>query len=224
MTSFINSEEVFGKQVETESTPKATEPAEFFEKAVSINQFVEDIKLRYPEEFNKAYQLKVYFFSDKSVYYNEIKNTYGMRTTTRHYAYIRPEMLVFASLSPDKKVINKVLNGGLDVYCDYGIRFETHIKRQHNSEESLRIDREIMNDSKVNVLLINTKQQTYLKKPGRFDAPIDQEIKYYDWTTKLITESRPDYKYMMNTFYDKAEQFQSLEEMIEKNDDGTLTF
>ena len=218
---YIKSEIMYGN--ESEEAPKEVEskPAEYFEHSITINQFIADIKLRYPEEFNKARQIKVYFFTDKSVYYNEIKSTYGLRTTTKNYAYIRPEIITFTSITPEKKVINQVLNGGLDVYQDYGIRFETHIPR-HNSEE-FRHDREVLTDSKVNILLINTAQQTYTKKAGRWDL-MDKEINYYDWTTRMIKETQPDYKYVMKELYPKADQFESLEDTMEKNDDGELTF
>ena len=218
---YIKSEIMYGNESEVVAKEVKSKPADYFEHYITVNQFIEDIKLRYPEEFNKARQIKVYFFTDKSVYYNEIKSTYGLRTTIRHYAYIRPEIITFTSITPEKKVINKVLNGGLEVYQDYGIRFETHIPK-HGSEE-FRKDREVLTDSKVNILLINTAQQIYTKKAGRFDL-FDKEINYYDWTTRMIKETQPDYKYIMKELYPKADQFETIEDTMTKNDDGEMTF
>ena len=237
-TKYVKSEEVFGTPAKSVATGSDKLP-EAYDRAITVNDFMKDIKRRYADDFKTAKFVKLYFFTDVSVYEESKESTYGFRTTSKTYVYLRPEMLVFTSLGADKKVINKVINGGLDAFKEHGLYFETHLpQRQWDDDKKsyvgdplkddhgntlYKATREIFKNVDVNCLLINTKEQHFHKQAGKWDLD-DTDITYYDWKTQAIANDRTESKYMANNLYDELKQFESDAAAVLKNDTGELTF
>ena len=208
-TGDVDASLVYGSTTEPK---KLTKPADSFARAISINEFMQDVHLRFQKDYDNALQLSVYFFTDKSTYTTKVENDYG----TRHFQYIRPEMITFTSLdAKTKKPVHVVRTQDLDVYADYGIKFETHLvwngkkyrpATDEDDSSKFRAKCEIRSDRKVNYLVINTKQQTFVKKAGKFDL-CDEEIKYYDWKVMYPVDTRNDVKWMLENIYPNAEEW-----------------
>lgn len=213
-----------------------TKAADAFDHAISINEFMSDISLRFKNDFDKAVQLSVYFFTDKSTYISKIESNYGIH----YYQYVRPELITFTSLDPKtKKQINVVRTKNLDAYADYGIRFETHIpqrmwdetnhkfmhevKTNEDGSPVYKYSRELRTDRKVNYLIINTKQQKYIKKAGKFDL-CDNEIVYYDWKVCYPPDKRNDAQYMITNMYGNVEQFECTDLLNSTDGDADIDF
>ena len=225
----IDASVVYGTRTEI---VEPTKPQTEFHQAITINQFVEDLKLRFKSDFTTAVQLSIYFFPDKSTYLRKVENDYG----TRYYQIIRPEMITFTSVdAKTKKPINTVRTKNLDVYAEYGIKFETHIIqrvwddttksykrsiiRDADGKPIFKPTREIRTDRSVNYLLINTKQQTYVKAAGKFDL-FDHTYKYYDWKIVAPINTRNDVQYMMKNIYPHTSQFVTSESLADAMNAG----
>ena len=235
-TKYINSAEVFGTSAKSVAAGSEKLP-EAYDRAITVNAFMQDIKRRYADDFKAAKFVKLYFFTDVSIYEETNENTYGFRSTSKQYMYVRPEMLAFTSLGPNKKVVNKVLDGGLKAFEAHGLYFETHLpQRQWDDAKKsyvgeplkdehgnvvYKATREVFKNVKVNCLLINTKEQQFHKKAGKWDLD-DTDITYYDWKTQPIANERPESKYMMDNFYDDLEQFESDEAAVLKDDEPEM--
>ena len=229
----VDSSVFYGKQREAKQPSKA---AETFDHAISINEFMSDIRLRFKSDFDKAVQLSVYFFTDKSTYISKVESVYG----DHYYQYVRPELISFSSVDPKtNKTINIVRTKNLEAYSDYGIKFETHIpqrewddaahqykhtyKTNEDGSPVYKFSREIRTDRKVNYLIINTKQQKFVKKAGKFDLH-DTEIVYYDWKVCYPPDKRNDAQYMITKLYDTVDQFSSIDLLNSTDGDEDIDF
>ena len=171
-TKYVDSAEVFGKSTDVGSSSSATVLPDRYDRAITVHEFMEDIRRRYAADFKEAKFVKLYVFSDLSVYEQSSESTYGFRTTKKTYLYVRPEMIAFTSLGPNKKVVNTVLDGGLEPFQSSGLYFETHIPQRKwddsrkgyvgeaikdaDGNEVFRLTREIFKGVKVNCMLIFT--------------------------------------------------------------------
>ena len=191
------------------SEPKhSTSLADSFDHALSINEFMSDAHMRFRKDYDNALQLCVYFFTDKSVYSTKVDSSYG----THYYQYIRPEMIAFVKLNEKtKKPKFFGVQTELDIYADYGLKFETHIpqrvwddaahkftrevKTNKDGTPVYKYSREINTDHRVNYLLINLKQQKFVKKAGKFDL-CENEILYYDWKICYPADTRNEVQYL----------------------------
>ena len=114
---------IFGHSTESveETSSSPSEPTEIL-PLLSMYQFCKDIQERYPDEFSSAEFIKVYFFSDKSVHEGDRTVRYGKKTFTNSLVYIRPELVMFSSIGPDGKYINKAVQD-LAEYSQNGVFF-----------------------------------------------------------------------------------------------------
>lgn len=196
---------------------KLTRAPKTIDSTLTINQFMDDVKLRFADMFKKnTVQLMVYFFTDKSIYSKSIEKEYISRTVKSDYIVLRPEMITFVMVDADKKVKRQPYVSKIDVYKQYGIIFQTHMP--FKKTESFRSDREVKTDKQVNCLVINTTPKDF-DRQGKFD-PVPQKIKYYEWTVAGVPDARQDSTYLMKNQYDKVDQFEDLSESLKSQAEG----
>ena len=70
-TGDVDASLVYGSTTEPK---KLTKPADSFERAISIIEFMQDVHLRFQKDYDNALQLSVYFFTDKSTYTSKVEN------------------------------------------------------------------------------------------------------------------------------------------------------
>ena len=219
-----------------------TKPATAFTQAISMKAFVDDVKLRYPNEFSAAAQTWVYFYTKEDTYSSQEERTFGRRTTVRHYVTFRPRMIIFASVDAvTKKVTRIAKTKGLDVYCAYGIKFETHIPKHEWDAERKRASAEVKKDSdgnvifksekelkegcKVNMIRIINQLKTFKREASKWDLT-SNEIEYYDWRVDAFKDDTTLVQYMLK-YLKPADQFESLELTLDEaaaDDDGEVLF
>ena len=219
-----------------------TKPADSFSQAISMKAFVDDVKLRYPNEFKAAAQTWVYFYTKEDTYSSKEEQTFGLRTKVRHYVTFRPRMIIFASVDAATKKVTKVAKTkGLEVYCAYGIKFETHIPKHEWDAERKRVSTELKKDSdgnvifksekelkescKVNMIRIINQLQTFTKEASKWDM-VSSEIQYYDWRVDACKDDTTLVQYMLKNLKPE-DQFESLEEALNNaadDDDDEITF
>lgn len=221
-TSDISSTDFYGESPELTVD---TAPKDEFTHSITVNQFINDVKLRFPEESKTAVQILVYFYSKDDVYESEEETTYGLRTTRRNYVTLRPAVVSFVSVdSVTKKPKMVVKSKGLEVYDDYGIKFQTHIpihvwddsRKRYTSEVRkdadgnvmYKLDKELKPNMKVNLLRIVNEQKHFTKQRDRF-ALTDTTIDYYDWRIEGVKDDSKPAEYMLKNI--KRSQFEPLD-------------
>ena len=215
------------------STKAKTEAAFDFERTITVKQFIDDLKLRYPEEFESAVQTWIYFYTKEDVHKSVVESTYGLRTTKHHYITFRPSIITFISIDKEtNKPLMTVKRSGLDVYSDFGVRFETHIPKriwdkEHNRYSSevrkdeegntmYKLERELKENVKVNFLRVLNAEKSFKKPKSKWDLQ-DDVVKYYEWKIDAAKDNSKAVQYMLKNI--KVEQFKPLSSELDKDID-----
>ena len=200
-------------------TPASKSPVKQFDTHISITEFIDDLKLRFPKEFAASVQTLVYFYSQLSTYEYSEEFDFGFNISTKHYIVFRPEMITFVCYDEkiDKtKLIVKTKN--LDVYARFGVRFETHIpcrkwddsakKFTHEIiPDKFKADRELRTNSQINMIRIINQKQSYDKPKAKYDFR-KKNIEYYNWRIEGVKDSEKLAQYMLQNM--KVEQFKNI--------------
>ena len=72
-------------------------------------------------------------------------------------------------------------------------------------------------------MIINTKQQKFVKKAGKFDLH-DTEIAYYDWKVCYPLDTRNDAQYLITKLYANVDQFSSTDLLNSTDGDEDINF
>ena len=223
--SEFNAEEIY----QTITKKEQTEPVEAFDEAISITDFMKDLSLRFKKDYESAVQLYVYFYRKESTYTLLRTNSYG----SKRYIVFRPEMITFVYYNKESKEIkHKIRTKGLTAYRDYGVKFETNVPMYKWDDSSKRYTKDLLKDEKgsvkfksthelktdckVNMLQINTKEETYVKKAGVFDI-CDTEVRYYNWRVVGVPDTRNDSKLLVEKVCPTPAQFDNVDAKLDDN-------
>ena len=218
MSSFLKSDIDSTKLYDAPTTSKKSLVKEF-DAHISMTDFIDDLKLRYPKEFAASVQTLVYFYSDLSTY--EYTNEYvaGLANITKNYIVFRPELITFVCYDEKTNKTNLIVKSkNIGVYARYGVHFETHIPcrkwddttKRYTHEiipNKFKSDRELYRDYKINMIRIINKKQSYEKPKTKFDY-CNKHIEYYNWKTEPIRDSERLARYMFENM--KVEQFRNI--------------
>ena len=166
--------------------------------AMSLYKFVKDLQERHPEEFQSAKFIRVYFFSDKSVYETTRTIFFRGQRQSNRFIYIRPESIAFSRVRPDGKLINKVIDCAAE-YQTYGI----YINYNGNSswDPSFQASHQLKRSDKVNIISIDAFERTYVKR--------GDPVKYFKWEINGVPDS-VSRSLMEKLNYTEAEQFSTV--------------
>ena len=178
--------------------------------ALSVYKFAKDLQERHPDEFRSAKFIKVYFFTDKSVHEVTRTAVYGRQHFNRRYLYIRPELIAFSSMSPDRRLINKVMEC-VNEYQTHGIYINYNGESEWQS--SFQASHELKTGYAINCITINPSERSYVKR--------GENVNYFRWDIIGVSSSSSASRHLMENVYDEVEQFSVV---ADEDDDGELTF
>ena len=213
------------------TTPKATTPAESFSKSISMNEFMEDLRLRFPTEFDKAIQTWIYFYTDEDTQTTTKEFVYGLNKSVRTFVTFRPAMISFISVNPGTNKIGFVIKTkGLEVYSVHGIQFETHISkrvwdddRKKYTRQSLldkdgnpiyRREKELRINQKVNLLKVQNQKKHFQKEKSEWDI-IEQHVDYYKWHIDTANDDSKPVQFMVQNII-RTDKFVPLNDKLDK--------
>ena len=177
-------------------------------KTLSINEFMEDLSVRFKKEIKDITNVLVYYFPEH-IYkseYSSTKNFAGnITTTTKHYITLQPEMitLVNRNAKTQQQKFKSLSRNVYDIYRKFGIKFETNV--HYHGKEDL-IARFELKDSKINYLNISTDYRTW-DATKKYDLQI-KIFHIYDFANMLEHEESNVGKYLIKKYYKDAIDFE----------------
>ena len=218
------------------TTSKATAAADSFSKSISMSEFMEDLRLRFPAEFNKAIQTWIYFYTDEDTHTTTQEYAYGLNKSVRTFVTFRPAMISFVSVNlTTNKPAFAIKTKGLEVYSVHGIQFETHIAKRVWDNERKRYTRqalldkdgnpiykrekELRSEHKVNLLKVQNEKKHFQKEKSEWDI-IEQHVDYYKWQIDSANDDSKPVQYMLQNII-RTEKFVPLNDKLDtiSNDD-----
>ena len=209
---------------EKKEAPKTVGP---ISKTLTVNQFMDDLKVRFAEQMTDTTHVLVYFFPEyvDEKKYNSNKSVNGNKSSwDKTFVNLQPEMITLVNKeATDPKLMYKSLaRSTYEVYRVHGIKFETHVKIRYYGEKTHRYetmkddkgndvhkkDKELK-EGKVNFLSIMAKAQSFdASKESDFAKKI---LTYYKFAVYAESDKSMTYKYLMNKRYNDAEPFEAPE-------------
>ena len=175
-------------------------------KAMTIPEFMDAVKSKFPREYNESVQTLVYFRTVLDVHQRIVTSLSGM---DYNYAVIRPQAIVFVSANNQTRKTSyavKVKEDDIAPFKVNGIQFQTNvskkewdaehkrysniIKMDSDGKPMMKVEYEIKYDCTMNHLQIVNASKTFTKPKGRFDL-FDEVHTYYDWRVAMDRNDAP---------------------------------
>ena len=166
-------------------------------QCLSIHEFMEDMKHRFPDQMKDITHVVVYLFPE----YVEVKRhdtnakLSGNKTTiSKHYVYFYPEMITLVNSNVESNDRFKTLKrSAYDVYLQHGVRFETHVPLKELNDKNVYVPmkddngeivmngyRELKEESKVNYLVIPTEANV-IENKSKYNVFGKSKTLYYSY-------------------------------------------